>query len=53
MLITSNLRERAHLGDLDIDGLVRITLERFFKKQSVRIRTEFIWLRLGMAGGLL
>jgi hypothetical protein len=32
---------------------VKITIEAIFKKQDVRVRTVFIWPKIGICGGLL
>jgi len=40
-----NLRERDHLGDLDVDG--RIILRWIFRKWNVGVWTGSSWLRIG------
>jgi hypothetical protein len=46
-----NLRERDHLEDTGVDG--RIILRWIFRKGNVGPWTESIWLRIGIAGGIL
>jgi hypothetical protein len=46
-----NLKERAHLGDLDADG--SIISKGMLKKQCVWMRNGFIWLRMQASGELL
>jgi len=46
-----NLRERDHLGDLDVGG--RIILRWIFRKWDVGVWTEWSWLRIGTGGGHL
>jgi hypothetical protein len=46
-----NLRERDHLGDLDVN--VRIILRWICRKWDVRVLTGSIWLRIGTGGGQL
>jgi len=43
-----NLRERDHLGDLDLDG--RIIRTWIFRKLDVGVWTGSIWLRIGTGG---
>jgi hypothetical protein len=45
-----NPRERHHLGDPDVDGM--IILKRIFGK-CVGAWTGLIWFRIGADGGLL
>ena len=51
MVITGNLRERAHLEDPGADG--RIILRQIFRKWDVGARTGSSWLRIGTGGGKL
>jgi hypothetical protein len=44
-----NLRERDHLGDPGIDGIV--ILRWIFRKWDVRVWTESSCLRIGTGGG--
>jgi hypothetical protein len=46
-----NLKGRNHLEDLDVDG--SIVLKRILKKYDEVMWTGFIWLRIGISGGLL
>jgi hypothetical protein len=46
-----NRRERAHLEDPDIDGM--IILRRIFRKWDVGAWTGLNWLRIGTGGGHL
>ena len=46
-----NLRERDHLGDPRIDGM--IIVRWFFKKWDVGVRSGSSWLRIGTGGGYL
>jgi hypothetical protein len=43
--------KRDHLGDIGVDE--RIILERILKRQTVRMWTKFIWLRIGTSDGIL
>jgi hypothetical protein len=43
-----NLRERDHLGDLGVDGM--IILRWIFRKWVVGAWTGLIWLRIGTGG---
>jgi hypothetical protein len=43
-----NLRERDHLGNPGVDGM--IILRRIFKKWNVEICTGSSWLRIGTGG---
>jgi len=45
-----NLRERDHLGDPGIDGMI---LRWIFRKWNVGAWTGKIWLRIGTGGGRL
>jgi hypothetical protein len=45
------VRGRKHLEDLGVDG--RIILRCVLKKKGVRVWTGFIWLKIGISGGLL
>ena len=45
-----NLRERHHLGDLHIDGII---LKWIFNKWDLVGWTGLIWPRIGRSGGLL
>ena len=45
-----NLREREHVQDLGVDG--RIILKLIFKKWNIGMWTEYIWLKVGICGGL-
>jgi len=45
------MRERDHLGDLDVDGM--IILRWIFRKWDVGAWTGSIWLRIGKGGGHL
>jgi len=46
-----NLRERDHLGDPDVDGI--IILRWMFMKWVVGLWTGSSWLRIGTGGGHL
>jgi hypothetical protein len=46
----SNLRERDHWGDPDVDG--RIILRLIFRKWDVGVWTGSNWLRMGSGGGI-
>ena len=46
-----NLRERDHLGDPRVDGM--IIVRWFFKKWDVGVRSGSSWLRIGTGGGYL
>jgi hypothetical protein len=46
-----DLRERAHLGDLDICR--SIILKQIVKKWDGEAWARLIWLRIGTSGGLL
>jgi hypothetical protein len=46
-----NLRERAHLGDSDIDG--RIILRWIFRMCDMVVWIGASWLRIGTGGGHL
>ena len=45
------MRERDHLGDPDIVGM--IILKWIFRKWDVGVWTGFSWLRIGTVGGHL
>jgi hypothetical protein len=45
------MRERDHLGDLDVDGM--IILRWLFRKWNVEAWTGLICLRIGTDGGYL
>ena len=45
----SDLRERDHLGDPDVDG--RIILRWIFVKWEGIVGTGWSWLRIGTGGG--
>ena len=45
------MRERDHLGDLDVDGM--IILRWIFRKWDVGAWTGSIWLMIGKGGGHL
>ena len=46
-----SLKERDHLGDPDVDGM--IILRWIFKKWDVGVWTGSSWLRIGAGGGHL
>jgi len=46
-----NLRERNHLGDPGVDGM--IILRWIFRKWDVGVWTGSSWLRIGTGGGHL
>ena len=46
-----NLRERDHLEDQGVDGM--IILRWIFRKRDVRVWAGLIWLRIGTVGGHL
>ena len=46
-----NLRERYHLGDPGVDGM--IILRWIFRKWDVELWTGSSWLRIGTGGGHL
>jgi hypothetical protein len=46
-----NLKRRDHSEDLGADR--KITLEMILRKQGGNMWTGFIWLRIGIRGGLL
>jgi hypothetical protein len=46
-----DLRERDHLKDLGVDGM--IILKRFFKKWDGEAWTGLLWLRIGTGSGCL
>jgi hypothetical protein len=46
----ASLKERDLSKDLGVDGGIILTW--IFGKQGVRVRTGFIWLRIGTCGGL-
>jgi hypothetical protein len=50
-ILVGNLKGRDHLKDLDVHA--RIILKWIIQKQSVRLWTGFIWLRIGSIDGLL
>jgi hypothetical protein len=45
------LKEIEQEEDLDVDG--RVVLKWILKKQGRKVRTGFIWLRIGINGGIL
>jgi len=49
--VSGNLKGRDHLEDLGVDG--KIILERSLRKQSGKIWTGYILLRIGTSGRLL
>jgi len=48
---SEDLKGRNHLKDPGTNG--RKLLEWIFKKQTVRVSTGLIWLRIGTSGGLM
>jgi hypothetical protein len=42
------LKERGHLGDLNMDE--RIILKLVFRKQGLKLWTQFVWLRIWTNG---
>jgi len=48
---SENLKGRDHSEDLGVDG--RKILEWVLGKQGGKVRNGFIWLRIGIVGGLL
>jgi hypothetical protein len=51
MFWVKNTKERDHLGELDFEG--KMILEWILARQSERVWTGFIWLRIGTSGGSL
>jgi hypothetical protein len=47
---TGNLREKAHLENLGVDG--KIILKWLFKKWDGELWTGLIWLRVKTSGGV-
>jgi hypothetical protein len=45
------MRERDHVGDLDVDG--RLILRWIFRKRDGGVWTGMIWLIIGTDGGRL
>jgi len=50
-VLSENLKERVHLGELRVDGLV--ILKCILRKQDVRMRSEFNYLRIETCSGVL
>jgi hypothetical protein len=48
-----NLKERDHLGDLDVDGRIIRVLRWIFRKWNVGVGVGSSWLRVGTGGGHL
>ena len=46
-----SLRERDHLGDTGVDGMIILRL--IFRKRDVGVWTGSSWLRIGTGGGHL
>jgi hypothetical protein len=47
-------RERDHLEDLEVEGMIMIILKWILNKYSVQVWTGFYWFRIGPSGdGLL
>jgi hypothetical protein len=49
--LSGNIKGREHLEDLSING--RLICNWNTKKSNGRVRTRFIWLRIGISVGLL
>jgi hypothetical protein len=49
--LSENPKGRGNMEDLVIDG--RMILRRILQKQDVRVWTGFVWLRIGISGGLV
>jgi hypothetical protein len=50
-VLSENLKERVHLGELHVGGLV--ILKWILRKQDVRLRSELYWLRIETCSGVL
>jgi len=50
-ILVGRLIKRDHLESLDVDG--RLILRQIFKKWDEEAVTVFLWLSIGIGGGLL
>jgi hypothetical protein len=49
--LSENLKEKDHSEELGVDG--KIILEWILQKEGGKVWTGYIWLRIGISGGML